>query len=79
MILYKGLFIFRSLYQGYQLFVIHALITAKLICFRLAGVATNTYCLKGIRCNQTDGNDPDKIRQGKTSFLVSQIFTQLMF
>ena len=35
---------------------------------RLAGVASNTYCLKGIECNEKDGNDPDKIREGKRDF-----------
>ena len=33
--------------------------------FRLAGLASNTYCVKGTECNETDGNDPAKIREGR--------------
>ena len=75
----KGIFRFRSLYQGYQFsnecYCIIVICNAS----RLAGLATNTYCVKGISCNQTDGNDPDKIRQGKTSFLVSYTYLTIFY
>ena len=51
--------------------------------FRLAGLASNTFCVKGTECNETDGNDPAKIREGRFETSpqcgILKIFLSLVF
>jgi len=59
------------------------LVTLIFQTFRLAGLASNTFCVKGTECNETDGNDPAKIREGRFETFpqcrILKIFLSLVF